>query len=460
KGRGKNLESIKEIAASESSTMSEVPSSPSPVLCAALPVVHNEETQEMTMEAAALKEQAVCSFYLEGKCRFGNQCFNLHLPDLLAKNKKDQLKCKGKKKVRRKSPPPEEDDRRGKKPPMKTAGDVRNRILWDAMLEKEYFTVGYLDRFVGIVEKPFTDFTWEHLALVDVDELAIPQHRIQYFSYKGTKVWDKNERLDNVFGSTGSDVDIYDLMQEIDLEQEEKLRTFDPDASDSDDDDEAIVMTNTEGIKERVVAQKEEFDKLRATHFLCIRVHNEEVKNAVAEVQEQIIMAEPVLRSCAMPTELMHVTLAMIRINSPDAMVALTDLLQEIQPKIQALLAQPQQKHIIVKGLSTFGARVLYAKLQIPEAFNALVQMLQESLANIDDLLITNHFDFVPHMTLIKISRPVARERRSKYLNSALYSDYIEKEFGIIDINNINLCFIDDKRGHDGFYVTCKAIRI
>jgi hypothetical protein len=42
--------------------------------------------------------------------------------------------------------------------------------------------VGYMDRFKGVVEEPFSSFCWgEDLASLDWDTLAIPQHRIQYF---------------------------------------------------------------------------------------------------------------------------------------------------------------------------------------------------------------------------------------------------------------------------------------
>ena len=52
----------------------------------------------------------------------------------------------------------------------------------------------------------------------EYDDLAIPQHRIEYFKYKGTKVWDKKSRLDLVFGSSGDNhgKTIIDVMYEID----------------------------------------------------------------------------------------------------------------------------------------------------------------------------------------------------------------------------------------------------
>lgn len=37
---------------------------------------------------------------------------------------------------------------------------------------------------------------------MDFNELNIPLHRIVYFKYKDTKVWDKSQRLDLIFSST------------------------------------------------------------------------------------------------------------------------------------------------------------------------------------------------------------------------------------------------------------------
>ncbi|CAK8698489.1 unnamed protein product [Clavelina lepadiformis] len=100
-----------------------------------------------------------------------------------------------------------------KKPPMKTASDVIKRIKWDRQLDSTQFIVGYEDRFVGIVEKDFGDFDWDSdIASVGPDILAIPQHRIQYFKYQDEIVWDKRNRHDEVFGSTGSKTTILEII--------------------------------------------------------------------------------------------------------------------------------------------------------------------------------------------------------------------------------------------------------
>lgn len=92
-----------------------------------------------------------------------------------------------------------------KKPRMRTADDVISRILWDPSVDASEFVVGYVDRFLGVLERPFCDFNWETNPC-DCDytaELALPRHRIQYFTCRGLRVWDRHTRTDRVFGSTG-----------------------------------------------------------------------------------------------------------------------------------------------------------------------------------------------------------------------------------------------------------------
>jgi len=102
-----------------------------------------------------------------------------------------------------------------KKPSMKTADAVVNRILWDENIAKAFITVGYLDRFFGLVECAFDEFDWGDIVLADLGALAIPEHRICYFKYKNEIVWDKKRRLDNVYGSTGSNLTIIDIIERL-----------------------------------------------------------------------------------------------------------------------------------------------------------------------------------------------------------------------------------------------------
>nr|XP_040022094.1 leukocyte receptor cluster member 9 isoform X2 [Gasterosteus aculeatus aculeatus] len=168
-------------------------------------------------ESAARDENGilVCQFFLMGKCRFGPKCRFSHSdssvddsgavsPD--RDDKQDGEKTeKHKKKVNKATTPKSQAKEVKKKPRMRTAEEVISRILWDPSVDGAELVVGYVDRFLGVLERPFNDFNWD-TDPCDCDyssELALPQHRIQYFLCRGLRVWDRHSRTDRVFGSTG-----------------------------------------------------------------------------------------------------------------------------------------------------------------------------------------------------------------------------------------------------------------
>lgn len=157
----------------------------------------------------------VCQFFLKGKCHFGHRCRLSHsnpsaddsgAPSLEQDDLQEPEKIeKQKKKVNNATKMKFEAKEGNKKPRMRTADDVISRILWDPSVDASEFVVGYVDRFLGVLERPFKDFNWDTNPC-DCDystELALPRHRIQYFTYRGHRVWDRHSRTDRVFGSTG-----------------------------------------------------------------------------------------------------------------------------------------------------------------------------------------------------------------------------------------------------------------
>jgi len=80
---------------------------------------------------------------------------------------------------------------------MRTAADVYNRIRWDGSFRPNEFIIGYLDRFVGIVEVDF--MTWEDLSRESTQRKFVPFHRVQYFKRGEEILWDKRNRIDSVF---------------------------------------------------------------------------------------------------------------------------------------------------------------------------------------------------------------------------------------------------------------------
>lgn len=104
-----------------------------------------------------------------------------------------------------------------RKSSMKTAEDVIARLEQDTHLDKRQFRVGYIDPLLGLQEKPYNDFDFKQDASTITDRqtntLNVPKHRIQYFKYVNEIIWDKASRTDLIFGSTGNQQTIADIIQ-------------------------------------------------------------------------------------------------------------------------------------------------------------------------------------------------------------------------------------------------------
>jgi len=64
---------------------------------------------------------------------------------------------------------------------LKGVEQVYNRILWDKNLNHEEFKVSYEDRFLGMVEISFVEFS---------SKAEIPSHRIKVIKRNGEIIWD------------------------------------------------------------------------------------------------------------------------------------------------------------------------------------------------------------------------------------------------------------------------------
>lgn len=322
-----------------------------------------------------------------------------------------------------------------KKPSMKTATDVISRLLWDDSLPQEKFIVGYIDRFDGIVEKPFTALDWNDPAVVDNHSLALPKHRIQYFKYKNRKVWDKTTRKDFIFGSTGQSLGIHEFMAAVDQEQ-------------LDFWEEGFVIpknvTCSENSDDVNNEDNEEYDMSnRANFFIAARIKNAETIKNLKEVSDYMKERDELLSECCILPELYHLTLCVLKLDSPSDVVDALSAIKRVASQYLPLVT------LNLDGLDNFRQRVLYARVkQNDDIFNLRKHLVDELVEN----TITDKFSFVPHVTITKLSRPICRLRNSNYIDQYLYLKFEDDEFGSDTITDLYLCEMGSARAEDGFY--------
>lgn len=372
-----------------------------------------------------------------------------------------------------------------KKESMKTAEDVIKRILWDSNLESENFSVGYLDRFLGLMEKNFSQFSWEDLASVDYTVLAIPKHRIQYFKYRKVIVWDKRKRLDNVFGSAGCKVTITDVIAnyvepEMTSSNDESEKCVQPEWSenghvkndrdnnivddddndsngnDDDDSDDGICITldgkqdvGEENSEDEVEDKGPWQNKLRPNYFLCQRITVPEVLENVSAMQNQILDMDSRYLQCCIPPHMLHVTICTLGLYQPEHIEEVATILRENRDDLAEMAKSGMS--VDISGVGNFFERVVYGKVNHDERFANYAQhvcmLIREAGINICD-----NYEFVPHMTILKVTRPVARHVGTKKVASWMYEDFRNMKFGTQVIDGIYLCAMKGEKLPGQFY--------
>lgn len=429
----------------------------------------------------------VCKFFVQGKCRFGDHCSSLHpgtptkadsptkpgshikspkKADAWAASKTNPHKAssgpslsgqnggpsKLKPVAQEKSETASEDGNAGeKKTRMRTATEVISRILWDNDLPTKEFTIGYLDRFIGIQEKPFDDFSWEDISTVGPNVLAIPKHRIQYFMFRDQIVWDKRTQSDDFFGSRGGKT-IQEIVAKYHTEPAASIEAMETaDASDqvgevglleedSDDDDNGL----STGGKQIVATQA------RPNHFLCLHITDEHVKSYVQEIQRTVTRLTPQLSAGFIPPTGLHVTLCMVRLADREIDLA-KQVLKGCQKQFTCLL--PRCVKLVFNGVDNFRQRLIYVKVEPNPALAKFVNYVMEQFNLAGIKTPGNHEEFTPHMTIIKLSRPLAKELHITQLNPAWYQPYANALVGSQNIDAVHLCAMRGPKQDDGFYL-------
>ena len=441
---------------------------------------HDEAPLHGASNNSTKDRPAVCKYHLQGKCKFGDKCLlqhtTKHKPQSssseggsdkkgaahkAAKKSESEQQCGDDKhkKPKKVSNGCSEDDDCAKKTPMRQAVDVIARILWDPDLPSKDFTIGYLDRFLGIIEKPFTDFSWEDIASVGQNILAVPKHRIQYFKYRDTVVWDKRCQLDDFFGSRGGKV-ISDIVDKstVNAKQAEQAEQAGAGAgagasSERTGEDPAFL----EDVEDEVSPDGVSLDnKDRPNHFVCLHITSAEVKGTVEEIQNYICGHTPQLSEGCLPIDALHLTLCMLRLKSEQDKAIAQAVLSSAQTQFIHIL--PPCLQLTFRGVDNFRERLVYIKVEPEPALERFSSYLLEQFQQAGLGTPGNHAQFTPHMTIIKLTRPMARKLHTHVISPASYMACRDSFVGRHTVDNLHLCSMTAGKQSDGFYLRVAMI--
>lgn len=357
-----------------------------------------------------------------------------------------------------------------KKPPMKTATDVIHRIMWDEHLDQKDFTVGYLDRFMGVMEQAFLTFDWGDIAEADFLALAVPRHRIQYFKYKDVIVWDKTQRLDLVFGSTGSGTTIRDVVKKF---EKEDGHTEEKEACEAAQEDEEMALDGheTEGSKEDYEDLEQTEDNVensnkkgkrseRVTHFLAVRITAPEVIQKVVEFQEKVCKDEEGLKKTCIPPEKLHVTLGVMCLKSPEEVELAGEVLKELEHDLALCFSPVTLLHF--KKIECWQNRVVVSPVEgeEKERLQKGSDLISSKLLDVGINVKAEKRDFKPHLTAMKVKLSMRKKKKKFKISKDLIKNHEDTEFGCQDVDEICLCSMTEKPREDGFYHTLATVNV
>lgn len=335
----------------------------------------------------------------------------------------------------------------GKLPPMRTSEDVVNRIQHDECIDKNLIIVGYLDRFLGVIEKKFTAFVWCKVEMASYLDLAIPKHRIEYFKYHGEIVWSKKDRIDKVFGSSKSGNEtILDVIERhaaaIDEEKGTKIL--------NEVDDAGLRETNRH-------------EPLRPTHFICIPFTNSSIQKNVQIIQKDICEKASRLGMNAVglesegciPLSALHITLIMIYCPTPESILHAKRVFDSFRDLLNLYI--PRHLLITLHGVTSFDERVVYSPPVEIGRLTKLVADMKIRLKHGGVRLVGNHDPYSPHLTLVKLNRKLSKTLNFDGSIGKLPRSLFEsKEHDIIGqqaCESIQLCELySSKDIYTGFY--------
>jgi 2'-5' RNA ligase/uncharacterized protein (UPF0248 family) len=326
------------------------------------------------------------------------------------------------------------DNDNTKKTSMKTADDVISRIEWDDRLDKRYFRVGYIDRFLGLQEKSFTDFDFK-IDLSTVSDrhsniLAIPKHRIQYFKYANEIIWDKETRTDFMFGSTGNQQTIYDVIKRHE--------------NNSLSDNEILEDNEIEISPPRYLTLTD--GAYKPNYYLSIPITDSTLINNYIAYRDHLLSTYSTYFSSRTDSPQLHLTLLTLRIETTSQIEQCQTALKRFHEEIRYHCSYPEPLCLEFHGIETFHDKLLYIKCKSNQRLENLRTLIVERFSeqqrkqNLNEIFFAgNYSEYHPHITLLKCKRKFSSICQNE--NQNMY-------FGKQTIDSLELCSIGQQNNN------------
>nr|XP_056720236.1 leukocyte receptor cluster member 9 [Euleptes europaea] len=188
--------------------------------------------------------------------------------------------------------------------------------------------------------------------------------------------------------------------------------------------------------------------KQRPTHFIAIQVTGPETREAAARFQRALCKSRPDLAQFCVPLATLHLTLCLLRLDTPEEIHGAIVALRELQADNRRLL--PPALLLSFQGVETFHSRVFYMCPGSVAELGTLARVLAEAFRRQGLTVIDPPSKDKFHLTVVKI--PPGKLRPKLPADSSWLPPV--EDLGTQAVEAIGLCEVGRGRTTDGFYGT------
>jgi len=231
--------------------------------------------------------------------------------------------------------------------------------------------------------------------------------------------------LDNVFGSTGSNINIYDVIKRLESEK------FVPDQS-------------NEELVNKCGRSKNWNTKLQPNYFVSLPIENTNLKNNLSKLTRDLLDSNQTIKNYLVPDTSYHLTLCTLRIDTELEMNKVQNVLDKVFKSERAKKLLPIMIDFV--SISEFYNKVLYVKSVINESTKKLEALKTLILKEFEDASVNtagNYYEFVPHLTVLKLAKnnnSFDTETVMSLIKDHIWDNYSDFNFGEQEIGEFHLC--------------------
>lgn len=197
-------------------------------------------------------------------------------------------------------------------------------------------------------------------------------------------------------------------------------------------------------------SKKQKSARIEPDYFLAIKLaHQNNLKQAVVQVQETFIAKAPHLKNALVDPESMHITLAVLKLGSDEvtkqaASERLREAVERLNLVLKPVLCDNQGLVLDFQSLETFRKKVLYVSPtedsteMLKKIAESLIPCFEEYLIEEDGKSALKRFR--PHMTVAKCSQLKGRARWETVIEESLYESHIDISIEGVEVSEIQLC--------------------